>query len=155
MVARLHLVSPPDDDGFIEALKQGDVAARGSWFDREFGRVQGLVVRLVGPRSDVPDLVHDVFLHAFRSVPSFEGAGSDLRAWLTGVTVRVVRGHIRKWRVRRILQLWGDAEDEAQSVTTPEASPAARAAVLRTWALLETFPTDERLAFSLRFFNQL
>lgn len=156
MVVHLQLV-PNDPQGpFVEALQRGDTTARARWFDIEVARVQGLVVRLVGPRADLDDLVHDVFVQAFASVQRFRGGGDDLKAWLTGVTVRVVRGQLRKWRVRRLVLLWRTSDDDVEpDAPSADASPAERAAVARTWALLTGLPTDERIAFALRYFQGL
>jgi RNA polymerase sigma-70 factor (ECF subfamily) len=156
VVAHLQLV-PNDPQGpFVEALQRGDTTARARWFDIEVARVQGLVVRLVGPRADLDDLVHDVFVQAFASVQRFRGGGDDLKAWLTGVTVRVVRGQLRKWRVRRLVMPWRTSDDDVEpDAPSADASPAERAAVARTWALLTGLPTDERIAFALRYFQGL
>jgi len=139
----------------VERLRAGDVSARGAWFDAEVGRLQSLVFRLVGPRAEVADLVQDIFVQAFASVGDFEGDEQALGAWLTGVAVNVVRMHLKKLRVRRLMHFWGDVANEADALESPHVDPELRRAALRVWTVLDTFPTDERLVFALRYFNQL
>jgi RNA polymerase sigma factor (sigma-70 family) len=150
----LHLL-PSAQRPLVDRVRAGDVSARGAWFDAEVGRIQGLVFRLVGPRAEVADLVQDIFVQAFGAVGQFEGDERDLGAWLTGVAVNVVHMHLKKLRVRRIMHFFSDVAQEAEELAGPRVDPELRRAALRVWAVLDRFPTDERLVFALRYFNQL
>jgi RNA polymerase sigma-70 factor (ECF subfamily) len=57
---------------------------------------------LGGPRLEVGDLVHEIFLVAGRRLADFRG-DSKPSTWLYGITERVVRAARRKERVRRAL----------------------------------------------------
>jgi RNA polymerase sigma-70 factor (ECF subfamily) len=57
---------------------------------------------LAGPRLEVADLVHEIFLVAGRRLPAFRGE-SKPTTWLYGITERVVLAARRKDRVRRML----------------------------------------------------
>jgi RNA polymerase sigma-70 factor (ECF subfamily) len=57
---------------------------------------------LAGPRLEVADLVHEIFLVAGRRLPEFRG-DSKATTWLYGITERVVLAARRQDRVRRML----------------------------------------------------
>jgi RNA polymerase sigma-70 factor, ECF subfamily len=56
-------------------------------------------MRLLGPRSDFEDVVHDVFLVVRRRLPDFRG-DAEVTTWLYEITVRVVQAARRRARWR-------------------------------------------------------
>ena len=85
---------PPRRDPLGEAL---DLI-----YEQHVADVSRWVRRLVGPREEVEDLVHDVFLVAVRRRGEFRGDGS-VKTWLFRITHYVVRGWRRRSRIRRWL----------------------------------------------------
>jgi RNA polymerase sigma factor (sigma-70 family) len=71
-------------------------------YERHVADVDRWVRRLVGPREDVEDIVHDVFLVAVRRRGTFRGDAS-VKTWLFRIAHHVVRGRRRRERVRRWL----------------------------------------------------
>jgi RNA polymerase sigma-70 factor (ECF subfamily) len=71
-------------------------------YEQHVAEVFRWVRRLVGPREEMEDLVHDVFLVAVRRRGEFRGDGS-VRTWLFRITHNVVRGWRRRGRIRRWL----------------------------------------------------
>jgi RNA polymerase sigma-70 factor (ECF subfamily) len=69
-------------------------------YDIEFAFVSRLVRRLGVRDSHCEDLVHDVFVAAFRSWSTFDSS-RPVRPWLSGVTARVVLDHLRKHSTHR------------------------------------------------------
>jgi RNA polymerase sigma-70 factor (ECF subfamily) len=67
------------------------------------GTVARWVAHLGGPRVDVDDLVHEIFLVAGRRLPEFRSE-AKVTTWLYRITERVVRGARRKQKVRRWLK---------------------------------------------------
>jgi len=80
------------------------------------------VAHLGGPRIDVDDLVHEIFLIAHRRLAEFRGE-AKVTTWLYRITERVVSGRRRRDRARRFMtRLWrGDVEEStaAMSRLTP------------------------------------
>jgi RNA polymerase sigma-70 factor (ECF subfamily) len=80
------------------------------------------VAHLGGPRIDVDDLVHEIFLIAHRRLAEFRGE-AKITTWLYRITERVVLGRRRRDRARRFMtRLWrGDVEGStaAMSRLTP------------------------------------
>jgi RNA polymerase sigma-70 factor (ECF subfamily) len=85
------------------------------------GTVARWAAHLGGPRLDVEDAVHEVFLVVSKRLPEFRG-DAKVTTWLYRITERVVRGGRRRERVRRWLDLVrrGDVQ---QSLAPPRLSP--------------------------------
>jgi RNA polymerase sigma-70 factor (ECF subfamily) len=62
-------------------------------------RISRLVHRLLGWRSDVDDVVQDVFLDVLRNLSRFDGRSSVL-TWLTRIAINRCRSHQRKQWLR-------------------------------------------------------
>ena len=89
-----------DDDRLLAALKAGNVAAAGAFFDRYEAEVNRLVWRFLGADPEHDDVVQSVFCAALAGVRKVRKA-SALHAWLVSVTINTVRAEIRHRRRRR------------------------------------------------------
>ncbi len=117
-------------------------------------RITRLCYRLLGWRTDVADVVQDVFLAAFRALPTFRGA-SDVSTWLTRIAVNVCRTHGRRRQLHlRLLSIWRSRSDRT---VAPPADAAAlgneRAARVR--AALQRLPAQAREVLVLRYLEDL
>ena len=100
VVARTAQESRMDPSrALIDRALAGDAAAFREIFRVHRQDVARLVFRMLGPTPDVDDVVQDVFLHVFRSLPSFRG-DSKFSTWLYRLTVNVTRMHLRRARSR-------------------------------------------------------
>ena len=94
--------------------------------------------RLGSRSADVEDLAHEVFMAAFRALPSFDAA-RPIRPWLFGIAFRVLSDHRRL--KRHVLEVpSGDDVPEAVAEHDPDADIAdrqARALLLRALGTLE------------------
>jgi RNA polymerase sigma-70 factor (ECF subfamily) len=87
------------DSELVGRMARGDRGALAELYDRHAGRVLGLAVRLLGRRDQAEDLVHEIFLEAWRNAGQYaEGRGSVL-TWLLLRTRS--RGIDRKRTARR------------------------------------------------------
>lgn len=83
------------DEALLAACAVGDTSALGALFDRFNNDVyRFLTRRLPNQTADVDDLVQTTFLTAFRSAHGFR-RGAKVRTWLLGVSVNVLRHHLR------------------------------------------------------------
>ena len=81
-------------------------------------------------------------------VTRYRGDSASLRPWLLQIAVRTARKCIRRRATRRILGLRTPGElPDAPDAVDPEQQTAVR----RAHAALDRLPTDERIAFCLRF----
>ncbi len=134
-----------DDARLARGLREGDPSAPAALFDRYGALVNRVLLRVLGGGPDHDDRVQETFLEVLRSIGSLRDEGA-LRAWVTTIAVRVARAELRRRRVRRFLHL---AEGELPEPPWVD-DHAARDALRATWRVLDTLPTDERLAFTLR-----
>lgn len=89
-------------DDLIARSKTGDQTAFRELFARHRESVSRLVFRMLGPRGDVEDLVQEVFLQVYRSLPDFR-AEAKFSTWLHRVTVNVVLMARRSAKSRPVL----------------------------------------------------
>jgi RNA polymerase sigma-70 factor (ECF subfamily) len=108
--------------------------------------VRGAVLRLGGPRSDVDDLVHDVFLVALRKRAEFEGRSSRT-TWLYGIALKVVAGARRKSRLRRFFGL--ESAPEPTDSLTPARLFEQREAAAQLYRILDGMAEKKRSVFIL------
>lgn len=142
------LPAPESDELLVLSLRAHHPDAGTQLFDRYAPHVRRVLVRVMGPDTEILDLVHDVFVTALESVNRLIDPKA-LRAWLTQIAVFTARARIRR-RVRgRILRFLPFSE-----LPEPELPPAdfeASEAMQAVYRVLHTLDTDERIAFALRF----
>jgi RNA polymerase sigma-70 factor (ECF subfamily) len=140
-----------DDDSapaYVQRAREGDARAFQELFRGHRRDVARLVARLLGPRPEVEDVVQEVFIQVFRSLPNFRGE-SRFTTWLHRVTVNVTLMHLRAARSRP--RLGNELLDEPAA---PEGdSPvdhAARNQRLRAlYKILDTLSEKKRAVFIL------
>jgi RNA polymerase sigma-70 factor (ECF subfamily) len=118
-------------------------------YERYAPDVERWVQRLAGPRADIEDLIHDVFVVALRRRAEFRGEASP-RTWLFRITHHVVRNRRHRDFIRRLLFV--------RHASALAASPAAGTALdeierseqcARLYAALDRLPDDYRTALVL------
>jgi RNA polymerase sigma-70 factor (ECF subfamily) len=83
--------------------------------------VTRLAYRLLGWRGDVEDVVHDVFLAAFKQQHRFRGESSPW-TWLAAITINRCRTHLR----RKLLHLRWLRKREVRREDASDAQPIER-----------------------------
>jgi RNA polymerase sigma-70 factor (ECF subfamily) len=84
-VPRMAAVPPPDDaedEALVLAMAAGDRAALATLYERHSSLLLGLALRIVRERREAEDLLHDVFLEAWRSAKDFDPKRGRVRTWL-------------------------------------------------------------------------
>jgi RNA polymerase sigma-70 factor (ECF subfamily) len=143
-----ELPPPESDELLVLSLRAGHPEASTQLFDRYAPHVRRVLVRVMGPDSEILDLVHDVFVTALESVHRLLDPRA-LRGWLTQIAVFTARARIRR-RVRgRLLRLLPFSELPEVELAPPDfdSSEAMRA----VYRVLQKLETDQRIAFALRF----
>jgi RNA polymerase sigma-70 factor (ECF subfamily) len=70
------------DANLVAAMALGDRGAMASLYDRHASVLLGLAIRIVRDRREAEDLLHDVFLEAWRSAKDFDPKRGRARTWL-------------------------------------------------------------------------
>ncbi|MDI6871970.1 MAG: sigma-70 family RNA polymerase sigma factor [Bacillota bacterium] len=143
----------------VEVTWPGGAAAqdRNARFEeivRTYGtRVHTLVYRMVGSEAD--DLVQEVFLQVYRSLPRFRGE-AKLTTWLYRIATNRCLDHLRRRRrtQTRFLSLDEYAQDCVLEAAQPGASPEAGTEALdltrEIRRCLTTLPVELRTVVVLR-----
>lgn len=148
--ARLREVSPEStfqsDPDLVAALRSGDPFAAGRIYDRHAKHVHAVVYRLLGPDSDLEDIIQEVFIYAFYSIDKLRDPVA-LRSWLGGIATGHVRAHLRRrWRSR-----WLNFFSHEELADLPSEPPDPHTDLLReVYTILDHLPPDERMAVVLR-----
>ena len=121
----------------LDALRSPSVQERDdAWramYDEHFAWVYRLVFRFGVPQSDVEDVTQQIFLVAYRRMLEVERI-DNVPGWLRGVVVRVVSGHHRWRKVRRVKKWLVDSTMRAGA--RPPESPQQRVEVAETQKLV-------------------
>lgn len=136
------------DTALVMALCAGRRDARAALFDRYGLHVERVLLRVMGPDSELADLLQDVFVAAFESIHKLKDPLA-LRSWLLGIAINKAHKRIRKrqrWRFIRFT-----APECIPEIESHGAPSEVRRALQATYAILDSLPAEERVAFALRF----
>jgi len=135
-------LAPPLADAVV-----GGAVSFEALFRRYSGYVAGLAARLLGSAdAELDDVVQDVFWLASRRIAKIPDL-VQARGWLATVTTRVVRRKLLRRRFRAFFH----ASPLDVEVPAPGATAEEHAVLARLYEVLEGLPTDQRLAWSLRY----
>ena len=139
-----------DDRALVRGLKQGHPGAMEALYDRYAAHVERVLTRVLGFDPERYDLVHEVFIEAYRSARRIKD-GQALQAWMTTLTVFTARQCIRKRQRRRVY--W--VKDAAPHMEVPvfDADPAEIEVLRAAYRVLDGMSAEDRILFSLRFID--
>jgi RNA polymerase sigma-70 factor (ECF subfamily) len=138
-----------EDDRLIARAASGDMGAFRLVYERHRQDVARLVYRMVGPRSEIEDVIQEVFVQVYKSLKDFRGQ-SKFSTWLHRVTVNVVLMHRRAARSRPTFAEEPPGDGSLRSEEIPPDEDAERRE--RMWAfarLLDRLADKKRLVFVL------
>lgn len=152
--AVVRLASPGrSDDEIVKAVVAGEPWAAAALLDRYGAMVERLVRRVMGHDQELADLVHDAFATILASIHQVRD-GDAVKGWIAQIAVHTAHHAIRRRRARRWLCFWkSDTEPPVEPTTEPAVGP--RDALRRVYQVLEHLPADERVAFVLRFLEDM
>jgi RNA polymerase sigma-70 factor (ECF subfamily) len=126
-------------------------------------RVFRVLFSLVRDHDLADNLTQDCFLRAYQKRSMFRGEAS-IETWLIRIAVNLARDHARNRRLafwRNILQRASWPEKETAEIDVSDPAPSAERALLAREQMaavesaLEKISPQQRLAFSLRFFEEM
>jgi RNA polymerase sigma-70 factor (ECF subfamily) len=133
---------------WVRRAQAGDPVAVERLVRAQWQRVQRMLLRVLGPRQDLEDLVQIVFLETIRALPSFRHE-SSVSTFVAGVTVRVARRALRPTKVQRGTRVLEDAGTIVSNAPGPDEHVDGADALRRTRAILERIAEPKRVAFLL------
>jgi RNA polymerase sigma-70 factor (ECF subfamily) len=143
-----HLPVPEGDDALVSALRGGRPGAADAFFQRYVDHVKRVVIRVMNADAEIEDIIHDVFLDALRSIDRLKEPDA-LKMWVTSIAVFKARRVLRSRRRRSWLRL--AAPEELDRIVPSSGGTELAEAMRCTYLVLNELPSDERIAFALRY----
>ncbi len=147
-------LDPVDEADLIRRCRADERAAQDELYHRFRRQVAGNIYRVLGDRSDLEDLVQEVFVIAFRGLERFRG-DARLSTWIYRICVNVALGRIRT-RKRRpaaigVADLDSAAADPSliERPETPERTLERRRDQARVYEVLELLAPKKRVVLYL------
>lgn len=130
------------DELVVARARRGDQDAFASIVGHYDHRLRALAFRLLGDRDRMDDVLQEVYVKAFRSLPRFKGDAA-LGTWLYRITYNACLDDLR----RRPKLAAGDLDDQLADPAAGPADIAVRRSDLA--AALDRLPPDQRTAVLL------
>lgn len=150
------------DAALVRRMSSRDERALGTFYDRWFPVVHGVMSRMLESPDDVEDVVEEAFWQAWRQAERFEAERGSVQTWL--LTIARSRA-LDRLRARRRLRedplvdaSAGEADASAPAPAAPsdplaDAEHAERSRIVR--AALADLPAEQREALELGYFGGL
>jgi RNA polymerase sigma-70 factor (ECF subfamily) len=148
-------VTPLEEAALVAGVRAGDPDALSQLHARFAQPTLRILLRILGPDRELRDLHHDVFVRALSSLTELRDPAA-LRGWMCAIAVHTARASIER-RVRRRRWVFLPADDvlPEPEPLDPRPHQEAREALRSVYALLDRLPVAERIAFALRYFDQM
>ena len=137
-----------EDAALVAAMAAGDRGALAALYERHGSLLLGLALKIVRERREAEDLLHDVFLEAWRSAKDFDPKRGRVRTWLA---IRMRSRALDLQKSARVSRNAGDAGLEVvpdeSAVQTPDHG--------RVRTALAGLGEDQRRVIELAYFDGL
>lgn len=140
-------------DPLIAACRRGERTALEQVFRQESPQLARLIARVLGPHADADDVLQNTLVIAMGAFPRFRGEAT-VQTWLTGIALRVIKGHLRRPERTRRVHLEALPELEAPEVPA-DVRTDTRRRLERLYTHLEAIGPLKRIAFVLHVIDGL
>jgi RNA polymerase sigma-70 factor (ECF subfamily) len=137
------------DEELVTRAVRGDRQAFDDLYRRHVDLVWGRLGRLIGPDPEREDLVQQIFLEVFRSLPRFRG-DSSFRTFLYRVMLNLACDHLKRRGRRAHVVHIDDLDELVDGDGSPELRAVERQRLARTLKVLDRIKPKKRVAFLLR-----
>ena len=136
------------DAALVAAMANGDRDALSQLYERHSGLLLGLAMRIVRDRREAEDLLHDVFLEAWRSAKDFDPKRGRVRTWLA------IRMRSRALDLQKSARVSRNAGDSGLELLVDDAEGASPDHA-RVRAALADLSAEQRRVLELAYFEGL
>jgi len=131
-------------------VADGDEQALSAVYSAHAGAVMGLAMRMMGRRAEAEDLVHDVFVEAWRTAARFDATRGSVRTWLLVKCRARALDRLRSPRIkRRVAEMPSGLENAV--VASPSAARKSDSA--RAMGALDHLPPPQRAVLERAYFR--
>jgi len=145
--------APESDEALVRAIANGDTRALATLYDRHAPLMLALSRRIVVGKSEAEDIVHDVFVEAWRRAADYDRQRGSVKAWLLLRTRSRAIDFRKSAGVARTIPT-GDG-DWLASLADPRALDSESPDLARLRQLLATLGDDQREVLFLGYFEGL
>lgn len=152
--SRLKPTLLPSDLDLLLALREGQLSALGSLYDRYSRLVYGLAFKILGNSEEAEDITQEVFLTLWRR-DAYNSSRGSLSSFLTTMTRSRSIDKLRSRGTKlRFIQRWqGMVKSEAVITPLEQASMGERSQLVRD--ALSQLPESERLILEIAYYEGL
>lgn len=124
------------DEQLVARCRAGDMDAFETIYRQHAPRIYSLAARMSGSAADGEDLLQEIFLQAYRKLPTFKGDAA-LGTWLYRLALNYCLDHVRSRRARmdKVTDSL-EADDDRQPPDSRRDTPIARMDLERAIAKL-------------------
>jgi RNA polymerase sigma-70 factor (ECF subfamily) len=137
-----------DDAVLVQAMAAGDPGALSRLYERHGSLLLGLAMRIVRDRREAEDLLHDVFLEAWRQAKGFDPSRGGVRTWLA------IRMRSRALDLQKSARVSRNAGDTGLELV-PDESERTSPDHVRVRAAMFELGSDQRSVLELAYFEGL
>jgi len=137
-----------DEQDLVHRAQNGDKEAFTELYETYFGKLYRYVVARIGNRAEAEDMTQQVFVKAYKSIPSYRWRGVPFSAWLFRIAHNLVVDFFRKESKRPTVPLEESlvaSNDNVQQVVE------RRLDIERVMAATRQLTEAQREVVSLRF----
>jgi RNA polymerase sigma-70 factor (ECF subfamily) len=156
MIRSKQMASDPLEDAELDValvaqMAAGDREALARLYERHASLLLGLAIRIVRERREAEDLLHDVFLEAWRAAKDFDPSRGRVRTWLA---IRMRSRALDLLKSSRVSRNAGDAGLELL-LAEGEPGPASSADHARVRTAMAELSPEQRKVLELAYFEGL
>lgn len=138
-----------EDVALVQALARGDQQALGQLYDRYSPLLLALAHRILGPRREAEDLLHDVLLEAWRASKTYDRKRGTVRAWLCMRMRSRALDRLRSEGRAKVVP----SEDGQTPDSVSHADPSAAPDHSTIRKAVASLPEDQRRVLELGYFH--
>ncbi len=143
----------PEDVAIVHAIARGDREALAQLYDRHAGVMLALAQRIVGRGAEAEDVIHDVFLEAWRHAADYDRTRGSVKSWLL---LRTRSRSLDVQKSARVSKQAGGLDDSWLAQLGDGSSDAASAPDrARVRGVLVALPAEQREVLLLGYFEGL
>ncbi len=131
----------------------GDRAALQTVYRLTCAKLFGVVLRILGERSEAEDVLQEVYVTVWRKAAEFDAARASPMTWLIAIARNRAIDRLRASRRTRLMEPIEAAAEIADAAPTADSALASAQGNARLHGCLETLATHEHAALRGAFFD--
>lgn len=141
-----------DEENLVRQVQQQDEKAFTLLYEQYFVKIYRYVMVKVGNAMEAEDITQQVFLNAFKALPSYKWKGRSFSSWLFRIAHNQIVDYLRK-KTKRVTEPL--LEEIAAGTSDPEETAEQKASIEALVLAAKHLTKAQREVISLRFAAEL